>query len=87
MCQTAQFVPNEQIPGQGPEAVEVFDLLELSARAVNTLYDIFLKIDLDGGGTILSDELYFYIQKDRSILLDALFGLFDDDKRYYLDYM
>ena len=76
------FVINDGAPGQGQETQDVFDLLELSAPDVNILYTLFNKVDIDGGGTIMHLELYSYLLKDRSLFLDTVFSLFDDDKRY-----
>jgi Ca2+-binding EF-hand superfamily protein len=82
-----QFVVNDNVPGQGTEAQEVFNLLELSAKDINFLYSEFCKVDVDGGGTIMNLELYFHLLKDRSIFLDTVFSLFDDDRSGQLDFL
>lgn len=78
---TAHFIPNDDVPGQGMEAQVMFDFLGLTTEELDLLYTKFLEIDVDGGGTIINMELYSFIRRDRTQFLDAVFAVFDDDKR------
>lgn len=82
-----EFKPNAKIPGQGPEILNVIEMLEIDTYATNVLYSCFIEIDADKGGTIVLAELYGYLNRDRSAFYDACFEVFDDDHSGQIDFI
>lgn len=83
---TRKFVVNEDVLGQGAESMKIFRLLGLSNADVDKLYTSFRKIDVDGSGAILLNELLFYLQEEKTPLTNLLFSVFDNDGRCSLFY-
>lgn len=63
-----------------------FQALQLTKSEVKRLYQVFRKVDFDGGGTISIAELLTHIDVERSRFSERIFSIFDEDGSGEIDF-
>lgn len=56
------FVSDDSTPGQGRDAKEYFDMLELKEEDINVLYGCFCDIAHKGQSTVCFDRILYYCE-------------------------
>ena len=81
------FVINDNISGQGAEAVRIAGKLNISRREMDLLYNQFTGLDADSSGFIDVSEFIVHHNISSEIFGELVFALFDRDKSGRLDFI
>ena len=66
--------------------MELFAAMKLSKSEVQRLYNIFRKVDMDGGGSVDIVELLTLLDIERTRFTEQIFVVFDSDGSGKIDF-
>eukprot|EP01031_Cornospumella_fuschlensis_P024182 gene24182-29247_t len=74
------------VMGQDPQALELFQIMNLKTGTINALWKIFRELDVHSTGTIRPMELYTYFHMEANELEKNILTAFDLDKTGKLNF-
>ena len=66
--------------------MEQFTAMQLTKREIRTLWKVFVRVDVDGSGSIGLAELLAHIDLDRTRFTERIFSIFDEDGSGEIDF-
>jgi Ca2+-binding EF-hand superfamily protein len=83
---TRAFVENNDIPGQGEFAVNLFHELKLDKDHIDLFFSVFKTIDRDNSNEIDMEEFYRFFKMEPTPFADKVFALMDEDGSGDIDF-
>lgn len=74
------FEEDNNISGQGRDAILQFTILGLNEKNIQDLFEIFVDIDKDENDFIDRDEFYYWLKLPRTDFIDRVFTILDSSR-------